>query len=380
MQKPLLWLWVLIMTPIVCSSQDPATFLFSQHGSLFNPALTGTNGSQSISLAYRQQWLQTNDLGYYTAVLNYDESMPCSVLDIGLSALWDQEGAGLLTTYELTPRVSVNLPLLVSTSHQINLRLGGAMSFGRQRIQFDRLVFSDQLHPKYGNIFPTTFAAPDDDAAGSYFQPGAGWLLQMVFNKMNRNALVINAGMSFHNAYALGNNAASGYGKSVLGLLTPQTPKVSAHFDFEIVPGSSLGHFVSIKPVILYERQQGLYYLQYGLDFGLNNIVRIGGYVHQQRFFTPENSTNWFSISSVFKPYVGHERVDFYFTYSFNISGLRNTVSPLLEFGLKKHFRSSFTCRLMDKADGYKLTKQKCSLFGISPAKRKIYENVWYKD
>ena len=359
-------------------AQDPAGFLFNQHGSVFNPALAGASGSQSVSLAYRQEWINQRDPGYHTALLTYEESMPCSILDFGINALWDQEGDGLLTTYEVSPRVSANLSLVRSHDRQINLRLGGGFSIGRQRITFDRLVFSDQLDPKYGNIFPTTFIPPDEEAGRSYFQPALGFLLQMVLNKMAHNALVVNIGASYHNAYSFGNGNEVGYGKSILGLIAPQSPRFAAHGDLVIVPGSSQSGFISIKPVVLYEKQQNLHYLQYGLEFGLDNFATIGGYMHQQKFFNLKDNTNWFSLGTVFKPYIGKGRADFYLTYSFNISGLRQTVSPLLEIGFKKHFKSSFVCRLTGEEDLYNFNNTKCPLFKVSPAKRKIYENIWY--
>src|SRR5690606_34636762 len=114
---------------ILLHGQDPAAFLFRQHSSVFNPALAGATGSQSVSLAYRQQWLDADAAGYQTALLAYDESLPCSILDYGIGAMWDMEGEGLLTTWEISPRVSVNLPLSITTDHHINLRLGGGFSF-----------------------------------------------------------------------------------------------------------------------------------------------------------------------------------------------------------------------------------------------------------
>lgn len=379
--RPIVSFLFSLVFPCLLFAQDPATFLFTQHGSLFNPALVGTNGSQAISLAYRQQWLQDNDPGYHTALLAYEESLPCSILDFGIHGLWDQEGAGLLTTYQITPQVSANLTLLDSRDHQINLRLGGGMSFGQQRIDFDKLVFSDQLDFKYGNIFPTNFIAPEDNQRQGFFQPGMGILLQMVLNKERYRAVIINAGASFHNAYALGSRLGTGYGKSVLGLLPPASPKWAAHFDFELIPGNALKKFISIKPAFLYERQEGIRYMQAGVDFALNNVMRVGGYRHMNKWLTSTASTNWYSINTVFRPYLGKERIDLYLTYSFNASGLRNTVSPLLEIGIKKHFRNSPVCNLLGKEDDvFYSSKSICPLYNVSAAHKKLYNNVWYKN
>jgi hypothetical protein len=378
LQKTIIHLAFLWPSLVIC--QDPAAFLFRQQGSYFNPALAGGSGSQSISVAYRNEWQNNGKSGYQTAILNYEESLPCSVLDYGINGLWDQEGEGILTSYEITPNVSASLPLVNNKDHQINLRLGAGMSFGWQRIDFTRLVFSDQLDPKYGNIFPSTFTPPDENLSSSYFQPAIGGVIQMVLNQQKMNAIIINAGGSFHNAYGFGQNKNVGYGKSVLGLFPEQSPKFSAHLDFELIPGAAFNQFISIRPLILFEHQQALQYIQYGVDFGVSDAFRVGGYVHQQSSSDARVSTNWFSATTLFRPYLGKSRIDFHFTYSFNISGLRNAVSPLMEIGLKKHFRNSPVCRMMGKGDDVDYgNRPVCRYSRISPAKKKIYENVWYK-
>ncbi|MBK9980809.1 MAG: type IX secretion system membrane protein PorP/SprF [Saprospiraceae bacterium] len=362
-------------------AQDPATFLFRQHSGLFNPALAGSGGSQSISLAYRNEWVTKGSPAYQTALLSYEESLPCSILDYGINGLWDQEGNGLLTTYEISPQVSANLPLVSNKDNQINIRLGAGISYGWQKIDFLKLVFSDQLDPKYGIIFPTNFSPPDENLTNGYFQPGLGGVIQMVLNKQKYNAIIINVGASMHNAYSLGQNKNIGYGKSILGLFPPQSPKFSIHADFELIPGASFNQFVSIKPLFLYEKQQALHYMQYGVDFGIADALRVGAYLHQQSLGGGQKNTNWISTTALFRPYLGKNRIDFYLTYSFNSSGLRNTVSPLIEIGIKKHFRNSPVCRMMGKGDDIDYSdKPICRYSRISPAKKKLYENIWYKN
>ncbi len=366
---------------ILLHGQDPAAFLFRQHSSVFNPALAGATGSQSVSLAYRQQWLDADAAGYQTALLAYDESLPCSILDYGIGAMWDMEGEGLLTTWEISPRVSVNLPLSITTDHHINLRLGGGFSFGWQDIRLDRLIFSDQLDPKYGDILPTSFIPPDEDLSGQYIQPGIGAAVQMILNQRSPSAFVVNFGASYHNAYGFGRDENSGYGKSLLGLFAPQSPRFAAHADFEVIPGAALRQFVSIRPVFLFERQQGIHYFQYGVDFGLMDAMRIGGFLHHQRLGGASSNTNWISVMAHFRPYIGKERTDLYVVYSFNSSGLRHAVSPLIEIGFRQHFRNSPACRLIGKGDDVDYGgRPVCRYSRISPGKKKIYENVWYKD
>lgn len=373
--------FLILLCPVFLPAQDPAAFLFRQYGSAYNPALAGSGGSQAVGLAYRQQWLATGSAGYQTALFTYDESLPCSILDYGVNALWDLEGEGLLSTWEISPRVSVNLPLSVTPDQHINLRLGGGFSFGWQDIRLDRLVFSDQLDPKYGNVLPTSFILPDEDLTGQYIQPGIGFVLQVLMNKRKPGAILLQGGASYVNAYGLGQSENSGYGKSLLGLFAPQSPRFTAHADLEVVPGAALKSYISLRPVFLYERQDGIHYYQYGLDVGLMDAMRIGGFLHHQALTISNTSTNWISVVAMFRPYLGSQRTDLYAMYSFASSGLRNAVSPLLEIGFKQHFRNSPLCRMIGKGDDIDYGgRPVCRYSRISPGKKKIYENVWYKE
>jgi hypothetical protein len=232
---------ILVIFGQACTqAQDPAFSLFQQQPTLFNPAYAGATGSQALSLVYRNQWFSKDASAYQTAVLQYEESVPCSILDYGIGFLWDREGEGYLTTMEITGRVSANLPLIFNKDHHVNLRLGGAMSYGNQRIDFARLVFSEQLDKKYGIIYPTSFAPPENDAKAKYIQPGFGKVLQIILNKKEPTAMVLNIGAAYQATYGLGNNELVGYGKYILSLLPPQSPRTTIHADFEFAPGASL--------------------------------------------------------------------------------------------------------------------------------------------
>jgi hypothetical protein len=205
-------------------------------------------------------------------------------------------------------------------------------------------------------------------------------VLQMILNKTEPRAILVNIGAAYQASYGIANNEHVGYGKSVLGLIPPQAPRTTVHADFEVAAGAAMKRSVSIKPLLLFESQGGLHYWQYGVDIGLLDAMRVGGYMHSQGFGAQGKNTNWVTLTTLFRPYLGESRVDLHLAYSLNTSGLRNVVGPIFEIGIKKHFRSSPVCNLIGRSDDVGYSKGiKCRYNRISPAKKKIYENIWYK-
>ncbi|MEE9439067.1 MAG: hypothetical protein V3V14_08720, partial [Saprospiraceae bacterium] len=69
------------------------------------------------------------------------------------------------------------------------------------------------------------------------------------------------------------------------------------------------------------------------------------------------------------------------FTYSTNYTGLENQVGSIFELGLTWHFASSVGCKMMGKIDEvYYNGKSNCPTLFVSPGRKKMYENIWYRN
>jgi len=99
MRKLLLIILVVINTQL--EAQDPSYQNFAQNRFLFNPSLTGSYGAQSWMVRSKMQWNNDGGNGYKTLSLLFEETMPCSILDIGAKVNYNEEGAGLYRTLEL---------------------------------------------------------------------------------------------------------------------------------------------------------------------------------------------------------------------------------------------------------------------------------------
>ena len=100
--------------------------------------------------------------------MSLEESVPCALFDLGLHYYGDQEGNGRLQTHQLGASFAA-APVFRDDRHNgtTNLRIGGSFFWSQKRIDFTKLVFSDQLDAKYGifdrlgNLNPTSFVAPN---------------------------------------------------------------------------------------------------------------------------------------------------------------------------------------------------------------------------
>ncbi|MBK9043442.1 MAG: type IX secretion system membrane protein PorP/SprF [Saprospiraceae bacterium] len=148
---------ILIFFWLRLSSQDPAYHSFTQNRFLFNPSLTGSYGAQAWKVRSKAQWNNDGGGGYKTVSLLFEETMPCSILDVGAKVNYNEEGAGIYQTLDFGFLTSAFLPFHTGRHHDHNARIGFDFSWGVNTIDFSRLVWSDQLDPKYGNINPTSF-------------------------------------------------------------------------------------------------------------------------------------------------------------------------------------------------------------------------------
>ena len=131
---------------------------FSQHynsPTYYNPANVGLTQGLKVRLNSRRQW--TGLSGEYSTY-NFsadiaERSMP-GAGGIGIIANQNIEGIGMLKTNVFGFIPSVRIPI----SRNMIFQLGALASVVTQQINWDNLVFQDQLDPRWGNIGPSTFA------------------------------------------------------------------------------------------------------------------------------------------------------------------------------------------------------------------------------
>lgn len=361
-------------------SQDPAYQNFAQNRFLFNPSLTGSYGAQSWKMRSKLQWNNDGGSGYRTLSLLFEETMPCSIIDIGAKVNYNVEGAGFYKTFEAGFLSSAFLPFSASKNSDHNFRLGVDFSWGVNSIDFSRLVFSDQLDPKYGIIKPTTFIAPNQGKSSWYFNPGFGVSLRSLWNKKSSKGVMTNFGAAIYRFYSLEDGEIN-QSVSILGLKNSNPYRLSAFGEAEFVVKYFNRNFISFRPMILYQNQGGINYFEAGFRGGYTKTAGLGFYYHT----APGNDfgqTAWMTITSDFMIPTGKGKsLEMSFSYSENLGGLQNFTGPQFEIGISFHLSKSSICNIMGMEDDVPYNNTyKCPIMAITPGKRKMYENIWYKE
>lgn len=349
--------------------------------SVYNPALVGFRGSTVMTAKYKSEWAirEGNIPAYKSAVFTYEESMPCSILDYGLSIVADEEGEGLLQTLQLGGQFAGAIPFNLGR-HPANIRLGGGFQFGRKRIDFSRLVFSDQLDPKFGAIFATDFVPPGGNQSLWYMAPSVGASFRMIIKHNNavQRSPSLHAGIATHNFFNLGKGNIIGDEESFLetGAILP--PRITAFANFEIVPYMQNDQYVTVRFMGYYQAQQNIDAISAGVRLGLSRYFGFSTLIHFNETQQDGTNSNWMSYQAEFNQIMGNNRLDLGFAYSRNFSGLRNQVGGIMEFTMAWHFDRSPLC---GDAGYYRRDRGpiRCVTSKLTRAKRKLYEHIWYE-
>jgi len=152
-------------------------FDFSQwynNPTYYNPAYVGLTPGLKARFTYRRQMVKI-PASFRTYAFSADiaeRNLPGAG---GIGIIVDNHSAsqGLVNHTVVGIMPSVRVPI----AEYMIMQLGIQAAFVQKRINWDNLIFPDQLDPRYGNIYPTSFMAPNankitypDFTAGLLFQ------------------------------------------------------------------------------------------------------------------------------------------------------------------------------------------------------------------
>jgi len=141
-------------------AQDPNYSQFFSNPLYYNPAYTGISQGLRTRLDYRKQWPNLrNDFQTYN--FNADVSIREFPGSGGLGLMFDKDraGAGFLETSTASLLAAVRIRLTESIFTQVGIM----SSFVQKNVNWDKYVFTDQINPRYGNIYETGFITPGND-------------------------------------------------------------------------------------------------------------------------------------------------------------------------------------------------------------------------
>ncbi len=209
MLRQILCLLLLAAFAVDGNAQDPIFSQFYSAPLMLNPAFAGNTYEPRIAMNYRNQFPAVVDgsTAFATYAVSYEQFVPSLNSGVGLLIKTDNAGGGLYKT----TKVGFTYAYRVQLNDNFNVKIGVEAGFRQINLDYNKLVFFDQLNPLTGSVDPSgnpnpSNEIPPDATNTTNFDVGAGILVyNSVFyggisikhlNTPNENLLNINNGIS----------------------------------------------------------------------------------------------------------------------------------------------------------------------------------------
>ena len=138
---------LIISTTLGLVAQDPVFTQFYLSPLQLNPALTGTVDAPVFHLNYRNQWPQMSK-AYVTYAASYNQFFSKFNSGLGVSILSDVAGNGIYNSNQF----GLSYAYEVRMSDDLYFRTGLEANYVNKRLNWDKLIFFDQLDIETGPI------------------------------------------------------------------------------------------------------------------------------------------------------------------------------------------------------------------------------------
>lgn len=156
MRKQIAILAFLGLAALVAQAQDP---IFSQFYAMplqINPGFAGSSFAPRVGMAYRNQWTGFSN-AYRTYALFYEQQLDHFNSGIGFNLQGDNAGDGILRS----TAASVNYAYRLSVDDGLTLKLGIEAGARQVNLDWEKLIFPDQLDPLDGIVLNSGEIRPD---------------------------------------------------------------------------------------------------------------------------------------------------------------------------------------------------------------------------
>lgn len=265
---------------------------------VLNPAYSGINRDLQFTALSRIQW--TGLPGKMrTSVVSADVACPSSRLGFGATFHNDVAGDAFLTRNQATFNLAAHLPGRYPRNLKLKAMRGrkyifsAALSYSiaQKRVDWNNLIFSDQLDQVLGVIRPSTAPMGAAEVTNIVHDLGAGILFR---TEVNRYGSYFSIGMA---GYHLNSPVESFFGTEA------EIPiRYSAHAFMNFRISRKYSNAVPIYLTVggTYDRQQTLQTFQVGGTFTFGTNFLLGTWFRNQYFAFPSANTDAFVINMVY--------------------------------------------------------------------------------
>jgi len=310
--------------------QDPTFSQFYNNPVFYNPAYTGSNPGMRARLNYRNQWhnLPTNYNNYTFSLDAAEPNLP-GAGGIGLIVSSDFDGFGNVKTTSAALTTSVKIEL----SEEFITMFGIGASFAQKSIDWNGLVFSDQLDPRYGKQYETSFVKPDFYKV-YYPDFSAGMLFRYCESSEYFNRIIATFAFSAQHVFQP-DISFTGIGtKLPLKLVITSDLLLDNEDSSPAVRGRSRNKAsdYKINPGFLFEKQGDMTNFSLGVNGYKNNIYT--GIWFRSQSFTLTNVNDLIIMLGVNIPFGENSTIRLMYSYDYVLTDLRRSVGATHEISL----------------------------------------------
>jgi len=225
---------------------------------------------------------------------------------VGLIFSSSDYGMQLLSTSMIGIVTSVRIPV----SQNMVSQFGAMVSYNQKKINWDDLVFSDQLDPRYGNVNPSSFVHPNAQSI-SFTDLNLGGVLQGKFNNITSTL-----GFAAHHLFQPNESFTDGS--------APLPRRFVVHGDL-IFDNKNSSKSVSttklnmkINPGFILENQAGLNKYSIGLNMLFENLYT--GFWFRNEEFSFINYTSIILLAGLYIPLSNKNNMKLMYSYDLAIS------------------------------------------------------------
>ncbi len=317
-------------------AQDPIFSQFYSTPLVINPAFSGTTYAPRIAATYRNEWPTFADNSttvYSTYAASYEQFIPAFNSGIGILVLADNSGGGLIKTTNF----SASYAYRIVVNDDFMLKLGVQAGFKQSSVDWDRLVFLDQLDRVTGPIDPSGNPNPTneirpDNLNKTIFDVGAGLLAY---------SSTFYGGLALHHL----TTPDEGFVNSNASLADGLPLRLTLHggAQFIVKEGNKRKPASFISPNILLLKQGDMGQINLGAYYSLGLVFAGGWYRHA--FGNPDAVIGMVGFQ--------YDILKIGYSYDFTVSGLTSSTGGSHEVSLVINFENSEKMRRKRFADRY---------------------------
>lgn len=319
----------ILLALMMMAMQDVASqdLDYAQHynnPTYYNPANVGLTKGLKARLNYRRQWTGLSG-DYHTYSFSADvaeRSLP-GAGGIGIIANQSLAGMGVLKTNMIGFMPSVRIPVSRNTIFQ----MGALASVITQQLNWDNLVFGDQLDPRWGNVYETAFSGAARDKV-SFPDFAFGGMFQFQGNDLEGKI-----GAAVHHITTPN--------QSFFEINAKLPRKFVYNVDFIITIQEDYGHYSKVQgfklnPGLMVEHQSSMMLYTLGMNIYMRQVYL--GLWYKNQTLEYDQFSNFTLMAGLNVPFNEDSRMKVVYSYEMNINAQHNFTGPSHEISLVFEF------------------------------------------